>query len=181
MALWQTPGEEDNQLSARRQKLLLACLFAAKGWLDTLQTLSMVEYMVFPFSFASQCTRCLGIMVHLSTLEAEGWDKDYVRSQVDILQVIDGMVAGLETEIAASQVPIAEESVFTRHCNFWKSLKPNLLAKLQPPLTNATPGLPTDGIASAEDLPDFLNWNYFDNEWLNSLNWLSTTEQQQGI
>lgn len=143
------------------------------------RTFSVEEYCAFPFSLASQATRCLGITIYLSTLDEPGWDKEFAKSQVDIVQFMDDMVERLEKVITTLNFHGGED-VFSRHGYFWKSIRPSILAKLGRQDSNMAdvvaqaPDHANDGIET-----DLLKWDFFDNEWLSSMNWLGPGMQQQ--
>lgn len=121
------------------------------------------------------------MVLHLSTLDEPGWDKDLARSQIDIVQVMDDMVDRLEQAIATFRID-GEEDVFSRHCYFWKSIKPGVLAKLGRQHSRAdTAVAPTLDAANDPFGPDLLNWDFFDNEWISSMNWLGSGAPQPAL
>lgn len=176
MALWESFADH-NQLSFARQKLLLACLSSAKAWFEIFQSFSAMEYVAFSFSFASHFSRCLGMLIHLSTLEKPGWDTETVRNEVDVVQIIDQLVNLLELDSVSTQ-PNGDENIFTRYRNFWKSIRPSLVSKLARSGHTAAGTMQlASGDRSDGFTRDLLNWDFFDNEWLSSLNWVGTGSQ----
>ena len=129
MALWW--GQiEGGQCDITRQKFLHACLISSKAWLGLLGTFSSREYLAFPFSLAALSARSIGMLIHLSTLDELGWDKEYAKSQVDLVGTMDGLIKSLESGITTLQGTSTEENIYTRHCNFFKSIQSKVASKL---------------------------------------------------
>lgn len=104
-----------------------------------------------------------------------------MRSQVDVVQFMDEMVQRLEVAIASLNLE-GEEDVFSRHCYFWKSIRPSILARLgqQDRVADNTMVQTANPANDAIEI-DLLNWDFFDNEWLSSMNWLGAGMPQPAL
>jgi hypothetical protein len=50
---------------------------------------ALVDYIGIPFAIFTQLRLCLGMLLHLSTMDCPGWDRMEVRRQIDVLAVAD--------------------------------------------------------------------------------------------
>lgn len=54
--------------------------------------LPLADYIGIPFTVFTQLRLCLGMLLHLSTMDCPGWDKMDVRRRIDVLAVAGRMV-----------------------------------------------------------------------------------------
>lgn len=73
----------------KRLDFLYACLMAAKRYFDCFFTVIPTDYASFSGLDLIEGARCLYTLFRLTVLERPGWDREAVRSTVDILQVLD--------------------------------------------------------------------------------------------
>lgn len=156
-----------------RNRYLNACLETICSFFRVFLLLQPEEYMGFTFSMISQLIRCLALLYHLSTLEEPGWNKEYVQSTIDLLQILDALIE------KTAQVPIAagidntgceeaEVDVFTRTGRRFKSLRPGWAAALgRADEQTRVNGHNIMGSSQMDEIADF-NLDWLDDDWLMS-------------
>ncbi|PYH72858.1 fungal specific transcription factor domain-containing protein, partial [Aspergillus vadensis CBS 113365] len=92
---------------------LIHSLQAIKSWLSTFQTLPAPTITGFPFFMWFQLVRCIVLLKHLSTFEDPAWDRDAVRQEVDMLELLEWM--GEKAEMASVEAgEISDDDLFRR-------------------------------------------------------------------
>lgn len=69
---------------------------AIKAWMDTFFSLTPAECAGLCFIHMAQLARCLMVLYRLSTFVHPGWDCSLVRSTLDILSVLEGVIKHVE-------------------------------------------------------------------------------------
>ncbi|XXG98168.1 hypothetical protein Hte_004489 [Hypoxylon texense] len=93
-----TPGKSgsSNMTGFERLECLWRSVNAIKSWLDIFFTLPSITLSSLSFLLRAQLARCLVVLYRLSTLEDPSWDRQAVRSTVDLLLVLDRVADKLE-------------------------------------------------------------------------------------
>ncbi|OJZ84501.1 hypothetical protein ASPFODRAFT_208995 [Aspergillus luchuensis CBS 106.47] len=92
---------------------LIHSLQAIKSWLSTFQTLPAQTITGFPFFMWFQLVRCIVLLKHLSTFEDPAWDRDIVRQEVDMLELLEWM--GEKAEMASIEAgETSDDDLFRR-------------------------------------------------------------------
>ncbi|XRM45614.1 hypothetical protein ABZX51_008695 [Aspergillus tubingensis] len=92
---------------------LIHSLQAIKSWLSTFQTLPAQTITGFPFFMWFQLVRCIVLLKHLSTFDDPAWDRDAVRQEVDMLELLEWM--GEKAEMASIEAgETSEDDLFRR-------------------------------------------------------------------
>ncbi|RAH56054.1 C6 transcription factor [Aspergillus piperis CBS 112811] len=92
---------------------LIHSLQAIKSWLSTFQTLPAQTITGFPFFMWFQLVRCIVLLKHLSTFEDPAWDRDIVRQEVDMLNLLEWM--GEKAEMASVEAgEMSDDDLFRR-------------------------------------------------------------------
>jgi hypothetical protein len=68
-----------------------ACVDLIEAVFAEFNNVALVDYIGIPFAIWTQLRLCLGMLLHLSTMDRPGWDKMEVRRRIDALAVADGM------------------------------------------------------------------------------------------
>jgi hypothetical protein len=68
-----------------------ACIDLIEAVSATFSKIALADYIGIPFAIFSQMRLCLGMLLHLSTMDRPGWDKMEVRRRMDILAFADQM------------------------------------------------------------------------------------------
>ncbi|RAK88970.1 hypothetical protein BO79DRAFT_147688 [Aspergillus costaricaensis CBS 115574] len=92
---------------------LIHSLQAIKSWLSTFQTLPAPTITGFPFFMWFQLVRCIVLLKHLSTFDDPAWDRDAVRQEVDMLELLEWM--GEKAEMASVEAgEMSDDDLFQR-------------------------------------------------------------------
>ncbi|BCS11645.1 C6 transcription factor [Aspergillus luchuensis] len=92
---------------------LIHSLQAIKSWLSTFQILPAQTITGFPFFMWFQLVRCIVLLKHLSTFEDPAWDRDIVRQEVDMLDLLVWM--GEKAEMASIEAgEMSDDDLFRR-------------------------------------------------------------------
>jgi hypothetical protein len=68
-----------------------ACVDLIEAVFAKFNNVALVDYVGIPFAIWTQLRLCLGMLLHLSTMDRPGWDKMEVRRRIDVLAVADQM------------------------------------------------------------------------------------------
>ena len=68
-----------------------ACVDLIEAVFVKFNNVALVDYIGIPFAIFTHLRLCLGMLLHLSTMDRPGWDKMEVRRRIDVLTVADQM------------------------------------------------------------------------------------------
>jgi hypothetical protein len=68
-----------------------ACVDLVEAIFAKFNEIALVDYIGIPFAIFTHLRLCLGMLLHLSTMDRPGWDKMEVRRRIDVLAVADQM------------------------------------------------------------------------------------------
>ncbi|KAJ9260815.1 transcriptional regulator family: Fungal Specific TF [Paecilomyces variotii] len=148
-----------------RLEILLSCLESTKACFDTFHSFSPSSYFYLPYPLWSQLGHAIIVLSKLSLFNGEGWDQEYVRSQMDFFEVLSTFDQKLEEareySRSTSQASISELSmdipeIFVKLTPNLQQMKECHKARLQAQTstTEQTQGPPRgdSGSASSDDL-----------------------------
>lgn len=125
-----TPGNSSstNMTGFERLECLWRSVNAIKSWLDIFFTLPPITLSGLSFLLRAQLARCLVVLYRLSTLEDPSWDRQAVRSTVDLILVLDRVadkldIASREIGEQSSDEIFAQFSRVMRTFRGWASTK----------------------------------------------------------
>lgn len=81
---------------AKRLDYLYACLMALKRYFESSYTITPTDYAAFSGLDLTEGARCFYTLLHLTVLEHPGWNREVVRSTLDILQVAESFERSLQ-------------------------------------------------------------------------------------
>ncbi|GAD92710.1 hypothetical protein ANI_1_718024 [Paecilomyces variotii No. 5] len=84
------------QFPMARMDILLSCLESAKTCFDTFSSFPPSSYFHLPYPLWSQLGHAIIVLSKLSLFNGEGWDHEYVRSQLDFCEVLNTFDRKLE-------------------------------------------------------------------------------------
>jgi hypothetical protein len=93
MAVSWTDPQSPDQPNLVQLNNFSACVDLIEVVFANFHSLPLADYIGIPFTIFTQLRLCLGMLLHLSTMDCPGWDKINVRRQVDVLAVADQMVS----------------------------------------------------------------------------------------
>ncbi|KAJ9297657.1 transcriptional regulator family: Fungal Specific TF [Paecilomyces variotii] len=148
-----------------RLEILLSCLESTKACFDTFHSFSPSSYFHLPYPLWSQLGHAIIVLSKLSLFNGEGWDQEYVRSQMDFFEVLSTFGQKLEEareySRSISQAGISELSmdipeIFVKLTPNLQQMKDCHKARIQAQ-TSATdetrgPSRGDSGSASSDDL-----------------------------
>ena len=125
----------------QRIESMFLALKAIRGWYDTFFSIPLIEMPGTPFSLYMQLSTIQVALYRLTTSEDPAWDKDLVRSHVDLLQLLDQVndrFLAVDTEYHMKS-DNAEGTVFAKGARIMK----NIRSSWEPALSRHLGGIPT--------------------------------------
>lgn len=148
-----------------RLEILLSCLESTKACFDTFLSFPPSSYFHLPYPLWSQLGHAIIVLSKLSLFNGEGWDQEYVRSQMDFFEVLSTFDQKLEEareySRSTSQASISELSmdipeIFVKLTPNLQQMKECHKARLQAQTSTTEqiqgPSRGDSGSASSDDL-----------------------------
>jgi hypothetical protein len=150
-----------------------ACVDLIETVFTKFNTIALADYIGIPFAIFYQMRLCLGMLLHLSTMDRPDWDKMEVRRRVDVLAVADQMAenfsrASVLYSGCGERPARGDESgdPLTRTAEHVHMMRNAFAAKIQQSDGEGMAFAPT--LTSAEDvsltelpdMTDFLDWDW---------------------
>ncbi|THC95969.1 hypothetical protein EYZ11_004566 [Aspergillus tanneri] len=102
---------------------LYKCLEAVKSWFDITSALPAADYGRGPFPLFPALTHFLFILHKLSTLKEPGWNRELVRTTIDMSEVLQTLAQKLEQVSAECICDSPDDSIFDKVVAFVKIMK----------------------------------------------------------
>ncbi|TDZ38782.1 Transcriptional regulator WAR1 [Colletotrichum spinosum] len=117
-----------------RLDILYACLHAVKSWFEHFFTLPPAAYYAIPFLVFAQLSHCTIALYRLSILDDPVWDRQSVRSTIDLIATMEE-VANRFTRViieAGLSIDIEEGNAFAKAVKTMRGLKSTWESALGP-------------------------------------------------
>lgn len=118
----------------------LECLWSSvesiKSWLDNFYKIPPSELLGLPFHFWSQMILCITILKYLSVLEDPAWDRQAVRSTIDLMPTIDFIIRKLDLSREDPSLQCDDHifkllSQLLTRCRVWANTRLNMASQTQ--------------------------------------------------
>jgi hypothetical protein len=147
-----------------------ACVDVMEAVFATFNSIPLTDYIGIPFTVYSQLRLCLGMLLHLSTMDCPGWDRMDVRRRVDVIDVADQMIGNFSKASAlysGCDEGSARDDSMARIASHLKNMRNAFAGKIEQSDGEGIAFAPTP--TSAEDfslteLPDMAD--FLDLDWI---------------
>ncbi|KAK3385785.1 hypothetical protein B0H63DRAFT_560308 [Podospora didyma] len=96
LVLWMQPSKSTTNSDPQRLHMLTTCVHNIRAWFDIFLQLSPAPYFLVGFSIWVQFIHVLVSLYRLSILDEQNWDRNLVRSTVDVIKMMDEVIQRFE-------------------------------------------------------------------------------------
>ncbi|KAH8655793.1 hypothetical protein BX600DRAFT_440281 [Xylariales sp. PMI_506] len=121
-------GSLGSELGFERVQWFWKSLDQINSWLDIYFALPFSSYMGVSLLYVGQISRCLGVLLRLSTYEDPAWDREAVRGKVDIVEILGRLIDHLER----SGHGTPEEGIFAHYSSKLRMFRGWICPRLVP-------------------------------------------------
>ncbi|ROV95570.1 hypothetical protein VSDG_05261 [Cytospora chrysosperma] len=158
-------SKQDHTPTFQRLECFHACLGTVKSALDCILKLPIVDYRGSSFPFFTQVARYMIVLYKLTTLSDPAWDTGLVRSTIDVVQVMDQLIANMQQARVADGEQAAE-GFLDRSARIFMSFRQWCAGKIDEGTAGAAGQASTHGVLTGGDNGFLLDPPGFSDIWL---------------
>lgn len=145
-----------------------ACLNAIKSWFELFFKIPSEDYIHYPFPIWAQLAYSLAVLYKLSTLDDPAWDRSMVRTTVDLLTVLDQLIANVQqiSKRRECTSDSREGHLFSCAVHKIQAIRAKWEARL---LEDRAGAVTTDGQNVDMAMPENLPIDFSDDGWLREI------------
>ena len=107
-------------------EILNNCLISAKSFLDLYRTIPQSHWPYFPFTIWIQAGLVVQTANELAFFDHPGWDRPYIRSQLDVPSIVEFQLSGVQNIInirRTQEMGVSNKDIFHRLLRRWSNHK----------------------------------------------------------